>query len=94
MSFAGHVYDMMRRNKEDREALKRLRSRSRDMRERYLGGNYPLPDVSAEELEEIKQQTIEREKGEKNYFFRVKLWILFVALGLLLSVWLIKSLMA
>lgn len=92
MSFAGHVYDMIRRNKEDREALKRFRNRSRDMRERYMDGKSSLPDISAEEFEEIDRQVKEREQGEKNYFFRAKLVILCFAVGVLLLVWLISSL--
>lgn len=92
MSFAGHVYDMIRRNKEDREALKRLRNRSRDMRERYMDGKSSLPDISAEEFEEIDRQVKEREQGEKNYFFRAKLVMLCFAVGVLLLVWLISSL--
>ncbi len=92
MSFAGHVYDMIRRNKEDREALKRLRNRSRDMRERYMDGKSLLPDISAEEFEEIDRQVKEREQGEKNYFFRAKLVMLCFAVGVLLLVWLISSL--
>lgn len=92
MSFAGHVYDMIRRNKEDREALKRLRNRSRDMRERYMDGKSSMPGISAEEFEEIDRQVKEREQGEKNYFFRAKLVMLCFAVGLLLLVWLISSL--
>lgn len=92
MSFAGHVYDMIRRNKEDREALKRLRDRTKDMRERYWGGKYPLPDISAEELEEINRQMQEREEKERNDFFRAKLWMFCIAIGVLLVVWLITSL--
>lgn len=90
MSFAGHVFDMIRRNKEDREALKRLRNRSKDMRERYMGGNSSLPDISAEEFEEIDRQVKEREQQEKSYFFRTRLLILCIALVILLLVWLIK----
>lgn len=92
MSFAGHVYDMIRRNKEDREALKRLRNYSRDMRERYMDGKSLLPDISAEEFEEIDRQVKEREQGEKYYFFRAKLVMLCFAVGVLLLVWLISSL--
>lgn len=92
MSFAGHVYDMIRRNKEDREALKRLRNRSRDMRERCMDGKSSLPDISVEEFEEIDRQVKEREQGEKNYFFRAKLVMLCFAVGVLLLVWLISSL--
>lgn len=35
MSFAGHVYDMIRRNKEDREKLRQLRKHEVDGRVTY-----------------------------------------------------------
>ncbi len=35
MSFAGHVFDMIRRNKEDREKLSQLRGKGKDMRTKY-----------------------------------------------------------
>lgn len=51
-----------------------------------------LPDISAEEFEEIDRQVKEREQGEKYYFFRAKLVMLCFAVGVLLLVWLISSL--
>ena len=53
MSFAGHVFDMIRRNKEDREKLSQLRGKGKDMRTKYSSH---IPDISVEEYEKINQQ--------------------------------------
>lgn len=64
MSFAGHVFDMIRRNKEDREKLSQLRGKGKDMRTKYSSH---IPNISVEEYEKINQQLKEREKNEQTY---------------------------
>lgn len=77
MSFAGHVFDMIRRNKEDREKLRELRERSANDRTKYTSR---IPDISEKEYKVILQQTKEREKQEQKYFFRMRLLILGILL--------------
>lgn len=67
MSFSGHVFDMIRRNKEDRQNLKRIRERSKESSGKYHSS---LPDISAEEFEKIQQQTKEKEGLEARRYFR------------------------
>lgn len=67
MSFAGHVFDMIRRNKENREMLDRLREQSRGAKTRY---GSRLPDTTVEEMDTIKRQTEERQRQEQGYVFR------------------------
>lgn len=83
MSFAGHVYDMIRRNKEDREKLRQLRKHGVDGRVTYSSR---IPHISVEEFEQIKEQTKERERQEKRYFYRIALLLLCAALAILLCV--------
>lgn len=75
MSFAGHVFDMIRRNKEDREMLNRLRGRNNDSRTAYTSH---IPDISAEEFDRINHQIKERERTEQRYLFRTRLIFLVV----------------
>lgn len=81
MSFAGHVFDMIRRNKEDREKLKQLRTHKKEGRIRYSS---PMPHLSLKEFEKIKQQTKERELQEEHYFSRMTLF--FVGISLVVAV--------
>lgn len=86
MSFAGFVFDMIRRNKEDREALERIRERSKDAAKNYKSS---LPDITPEEQGEIMLQTKEREEQEQKYHFRATLLIFGIAFITALLLWLI-----
>lgn len=79
MSFAGHVSDMIRRNKENREMLDRLRQQSKEAKMKYTA---QLPDITAEELEEINRRLHEREQQEQYYTFHLKIKLMAIALGL------------
>lgn len=79
MSFAGHVFDMIRRNKEDRETLKRLRSGNKHSKETFLSH---LPDTTVEEMEEIEQNTQKREQQDERFFFRGKV-VFFTVIGII-----------
>lgn len=87
MSFAGHVFDMIRRNKEDREMLKQLRGRGKDARRKYTSS---IPDITADEFDKINQQLKKREQQERSYIFRTKLLIISIAILLLLVFGIIK----
>ncbi|MBB4623812.1 MULTISPECIES: hypothetical protein [Parabacteroides] len=86
MSFAGHVFDMIRRNKEDREMLRQLRDRGKDTRAKYAS---QLPDISAEEFDRINRQVKEREQDEQKYFLQIKYVILLAALAAFILLWII-----
>ena len=86
MSFAGHVFDMIRRNKEDREMLRQLRDRGKDTRAKYAS---QLPDISAEEFDRINRQVKEREQDEQEYFLQIKYVILLAALAAFILLWII-----
>ncbi len=88
MSFAGFVFDMIRRNKEDRKALKRIRERSKDAAQNYKSS---LPDITAEEQAEIMLHTKEREEQEQKYRLRATLVIFGIAVIIGLSLWLILN---
>lgn len=79
MSFAGHVFDMIRRNKEDREALRRLRSGNKNSKETFLSH---LPDTTVEEMEEIEQNTKKREQQDERFFFKGKM-LFFAFIGII-----------
>lgn len=79
MSFAGHVFDMIRRNKENREMLDRLRGQSREAKTSYATR---LPDTTAEEMEAINRQIKQREERERRYVFRLKIGIVSLAVVL------------
>lgn len=86
MSFAGHVYDMIRRNKENREMLEVRRERYKDMRKKMTDGSSrsDLPDVSPEEWERINRSLKKRGNHEERYALQMK--ILFLGIGILVLV--------
>lgn len=86
MSFAGHVFDMIRRNKEDREKLDQLRRRGKDSRLNYSSH---IPDISAEEYDRINRQLKEREKQELLYQSKVKYLIGGIAIVVAVLLWII-----
>ena len=90
MSFAGHVYDMIRRSKESRETLERLRERTREARRKYIGdGNHPKePEISLEELLRIERQLKDKEAEESRFRFRAT--ILITSIGIIIILLLIK----
>lgn len=87
MSFAGFVFDMIRRNKENRELLNLRREWMKDIQGKmHKNLSYPTPNVTLEELEKIETATQEKEKAEKDYHFRYFLILLGVAGIILLLV--------
>lgn len=88
MSFAGHIFDMIRRSKESRETLDRLRERTRAARKRYIGsGQQPKePEITLEELLKIERQLKEREAEEKRYRIRVTALVIGIATIIILLI--------
>ena len=75
MGTLGCINDMMRRDKENRELRNRNRERMKETRDRLIevGKGRELPDVSAEEIEYIRKNTVEKEKADSDKLFRLKL---------------------
>lgn len=86
MSFAGHVYDMIRRNKENREMLELRRERYKDARKKMSdsSSHSDLPPVTSEEFGRINRELKEKRNQEQKYALRMK--ILFLSMGLLILV--------
>ncbi|MCC8144745.1 MAG: hypothetical protein LIO97_13435 [Tannerellaceae bacterium] len=78
MSFAGHVFDMIRRDKENRELRNRRREKRKDMQETSLHSESvnEQPAITLEELEKINRQLKERELNEQRYRSCILLGIL------------------
>ncbi len=65
MSFSGFVFDMIRRNKENRDLLTLRRERMKDLQGKmYRKGTLQNPNITVEELEKIEKATREKEKAE------------------------------
>lgn len=91
MGTLGCVNDMLQRDKENRALRKISRERMKDTRNRLMetGSTSRLPDISAEEFDEIKRITAEKEKSDIKRLFRDKLIIMGGGTVILLAAWLI-----
>lgn len=88
MSFSGFVFDMIRRNKENRDLLTLRRERMKDLQGKmYRQGTLQNPNVTLEELEKIEKATREKEKAETQYYLRTTLIFLTVTAILALILW-------
>ena len=88
MSFSGFVFDMIRRNKENRDLLTLRRERMKDLQGKmYRKGTLQNPNVTLEELEKIEKATREKEKAETQYHLRATLILLTVTAILALILW-------
>lgn len=89
MSFSGFVFDMIRRNKENRDLLTLRRERMKDLQGKMCTGKGTLqnPNVTLEELEKIEKATREKEKAETQYYLRATLIFLTVTAILALILW-------
>lgn len=96
MGTLGCINDMLRRDKENRELRKISRERLNETRNRLLetGRGGQLPNISVEELEEIRQKTIEKEEMDNNHLFKAKLLLFGSALLIVLLGWALYSLLA
>lgn len=91
MGTLGCVNDMLQRDKENRALRKISRERMKNTRNRLMetGSTSRLPDISAEEFDEIKRITAEKEKSDIKRLFRDKLIIMGGGTVILLAAWLI-----
>ena len=88
MSFSGFVFDMIRRNKENRDLLTLRRERMKDLQGKmYRKATLQNPNITIEELEKIEKATREKEKAETQYYLRSTLIFLAVLAVLALLLW-------
>ena len=75
MGTLGCINDMQRRDKENRELRKLGRERIKETRTRLskIGKGTKLPEISAEEVEEIQRKT--KEKTDNDNLFKTKIII-------------------
>ena len=72
MSFSGFVFDMIGRDKANREVLKLRRERIKDLNGKLCkpGKSHPDLNISLTEFERIQKQTKEKERQEQDKLFR------------------------
>lgn len=91
MGTLGCINDMMRRDKENRELRKLNRDRIKE-RHKYLvenGKKVNFSHISVEMLEEIRKNTLEKEKLDNIKTLKAKLLIFVIALLLFLLCWIL-----
>ncbi len=86
MSFAGHVFDMIRKNKENRDLLNLRRERAKNRSKTYLGKEDQAnrPQISLEEYERIDKELKEWEKEKEKRSLRTTIVIAVCIIGFLL----------
>lgn len=76
MSFAGHVFDMIRRDKAFRDERRLRRERFKRGDGLYIGNGTLPSNITAEELDVIHRQIKAREEQQQRYFIRMTFIIL------------------
>ena len=83
MSFSGFVFDMIRRDKENRDLRNLRRQRLNDRQNKMYEGHSRLPqNTTAEDMEKIQKQTAEKECQDQRYRLRITLIILGICIVL------------
>lgn len=81
MSFAGFVFDMIKRDKENRALRTLRRERHNDRWDKiYSQSKRKLPNTTPEELEEITRLTKEKEQLDGYHHIRMGLLLLLTSL--------------
>ncbi|MCD8183043.1 MAG: hypothetical protein LUE99_08050 [Bacteroides sp.] len=82
MSFAGFVFDMIRRDKENRDMRNLRRERHNQRLDKLYEGSNGMPrNTTAEDMDEIIQLTKKKEQSEQNYI--VKMMFIFLGICIL-----------
>lgn len=77
MSFAGFVFDMIRRDKENRSMRNLRRERLNNRLDKLHDGRTGMPqNTTAEDMQKIARQTAKREKSELRYSTRMTLAVI------------------
>lgn len=91
MGTLGCINDMLRRDKENRELRKRGRERMHETRKKLLDTR-KMPtnsQLSAEEIDSIREKIVEKEECDKNQAFKIKMKMMVLCLCLFLIVYLL-----
>lgn len=79
MSFAGHIYDMLRRDKENRELRQRLRNRASDRSDSSIGKYRQIhKHISAEEIDHIRAES-DRKSAKEARLVRIVMALFFLS---------------
>ncbi len=87
MSFAGHVFDMINRSKQNRELLNLRRERAKGKKNSLGKGTMQVdPEITLEEYEKINRQLKQREEEQQKYVARTTLKIAVAMMVLILII--------
>lgn len=91
MSFSGFVFDMIRRDKANKDLLKSRRERRKELRGKLCkpGESHPELNITLAEFEQIQKQTKEKERQERNYYLRYTCIFLGGAVLVFVLVWVV-----
>ena len=94
MSFAGHVLDMIQRDKQNREMMKYRRNRMKENKHKVYAKKTSSfnTNISSEELESIIKNKKERELDEERHFLFSKILLLGIVVIVLLLIFGIRYL--
>lgn len=89
MSFSGFVFDMIGRDKANRDLLKSRRERRKELREKICkpGETHPELNITLAEFEQIQKDTKEKERQERKYYLRYTCIFLGCAVVAFVLVW-------
>ena len=91
MGTLGCINDMLRRDKENREQRKRGRERMHETRKKLLDARKMQTNsqLSAEEIDSIREKIVEKEECDKNQAFKIKMKMMVLCLCLFLIMYLL-----
>ncbi len=91
MGTLGCINDMLRRDKENRELRKRGRERMHETRKKLLDARKMQTNsqLSAEEIDSIREKIVEKEEHDKSQSFRIKMKMVAFCLCLFLLLYLV-----
>lgn len=85
MSFAGHIYDMLRRDKENRELRQNLRDRLKTDRDSSIGKYQDCyKDITPEKIDHIKNELKKKSKQDEYKMMQYLVIFLLIGIGLIL----------
>lgn len=91
MGTLGCINDMLRRDKENRELRKRGCERMHETRKKLLDARKMQTNsqLSAEEIDSIREKIVEKEECDKNQAFKIKMKMMVLCLCLFLIMYLL-----
>lgn len=91
MSFSGFVFDMIGRDKANRELLKLRRERRKERlgKTGKPGASHPELNITLAEFEHIQEETKEKEQRERSYHLRYACLFLGCAVVVFVLVWVV-----